>query len=260
MEWFEQELDLARSEGVTHPGNFPFLLLPATPNGRSVLLIHGFSSSPREMRPLGDYLVSRNFTVYGLRLPGHGTSPEDLAVRTLDEWLTTVQRGHQALQKMSPRVSVAGLSTGALLALKLALLHPLDSLILLSPFLRLRHVLAPYVGLLSPLIRYQHKIILPEEQPFYYQRRPLKGVLQINRLVRELRGQLQRIIAPALVLTTEGDATIARGTAEKLFNMLGGEHKFFHCYGPEAPHVLLSPSNPLQQDVLDRCTRFLDLS
>ena len=54
MEWFEQELDLARSEGVTHPGNFPFLLLPATPN-RPIRLAH-----PRfQLQPQGNASIGR---------------------------------------------------------------------------------------------------------------------------------------------------------------------------------------------------------
>jgi len=43
------------------------------------LLIHGFSSSPPEMRLMGEYLAGKGLTVLGVRLAGHGTSPEDMA-------------------------------------------------------------------------------------------------------------------------------------------------------------------------------------
>lgn len=257
MLWFEQEKKLAHHEGVSHPENLPFFLSPDTPNGQAVLLIHGFSASPREMLPLGNILCQHNFTVYGVRLPGHGTNPEDLATRQAEEWLTSVAHGYQSLAKMGFKVSVAGLSTGALLALKLALQHPPEQLILLSPFLQLQHSLAPFAGILSYLIPYQNRAIAAAEQPFYYQRRPLRGIAQINRLCRQLRGKLNLITIPSLVLTSYGDATIAQGTAAKIYQQLGSKIKQFHCYPDEVPHVLTTAENPQQQDVLQRCVNFL---
>ena len=161
---------------------------------------------------------------------------------------------------MDFRVCVTGLSTGALLALKLALQHPLDKLILLSPFLQLQHSLAPFAGLLSHLIPYQNRDIAASERPFYYQQRPLKGIAQINRLSKQLRDKLNLITTPSLILTSTGDVTIATGTAAKIQQQLGSNQKQFHCYGNEVPHVLTTAENPLQQDVLLRCVNFLNSS
>ena len=259
MRWFEQEIKLAHDDGVTHPDNFPFFLSPGNPNGQATLLIHGFSSSPREMLSLGKFLQENNFTVYGLRLPGHGTQPEDLLNRTAEEWQETVNRGYRSLRKMGFNVSVVGLSTGALLALTLALQQQPDKLILLSPFLKLKHILAPFAGLLSHLIPYQEKTILETESPFYYQRRPLKGIAQINRLRKQLRGRLGDITVPSLILTSTGDATIASGTAAEIFRHLGSPIKKFHCYGDEVPHVLTTTENPMRDDVFQRCLDFLQV-
>lgn len=260
MQWFEQEIELARNEGVSHPENLPFFLSPENPNGQAILLIHGFTASPREMLPLGRLLQHHNFTVYGVRLPGHGTSPEDLATRRLEEWRTSVEHGYQSLIKMDFKISVAGLSTGALLALKLALQHHLDKLILLSPFLQLQHFLAPFAGLLSYLRPYQNRDISAAERPFYYQQRPLRGIAQINRLCKQLHGKLNLITTPSLILTSTGDATIAKGTAAKIYQQIGSNQKQFHCYGDEVPHVLTTAENPQQQDVLQRCVNFLEFS
>ncbi len=258
MQWFEQEIELSHDEGVSHPENLPFFLSAKNPNGQAIVLIHGFGASPREMLPLGKILQRHDFTVYGARLPGHGTSPEDLATRKAEEWLATVEHGYQSLVKMGFATSAAGLSTGALIALKLALQQHLEKLILLSPFLQLDHFLAPFAGLLSHLIPYQEKDISTAEQPFYYQQRPLKGIAQINRLSRQLRGKLSLITTPSLILTSTGDATIAPGTAEKIYQQLGGQKKQFHCYGDEVPHVLTTTENPQQHDVLQRCVNFLE--
>ena len=257
MQWFEQEKQLARDEGVSHPENFPFLLTPNNPNGQAVLLIHGFSASPREMSLLGTTLQKNDFTVYGVRLPGHGTRPEDLRYRKAEEWQETVSQGYQSLLKMSFTVSVAGLSTGALLTLTLALKQQPNKLLLLAPFLRLKHILAPLAGPLSYLFPYQKKYISDAEQPFYYQQRPLKGVAQINRLCRQLHSQLNRITSPSLILTSTGDSVIAKGTAADIYQQLGSKQKQFHCYGDDVSHVLTATKNPAQQDVLQRCLSFL---
>ena len=260
MQWFEQEIELAHNEGVSHPENLPFFLSPENPNGQAVLLIHGFTASPREMLPLGKILQQHNFTVYGVRLPGHGTNPEDLATRRVEEWQASVKYGYQSLVEMDFKISVAGLSTGALLALKLALQHHLDKLILLSPFLQLQHFLAPFAGLLSYLRPYQNRDISAAERPFYYQQRPLRGIAQINRLCKQLHGKLNLITTPSLILTSTGDATIAKGTAAKIYQQIGSNQKQFHCYGDEVPHVLTTAKNPQQQDVLQRCVNFLEFS
>ncbi len=258
MRWFEQEIELANREGVSHPDNLPFFLSPKKPNGEAVLLVHGFSSSPREMLPLGQILQQHNYTAYGVRLPGHGTTPQDLANRKAEEWLTTVDHGYQILRDMNLKVSVAGLSTGAVLSLHMALRHHPNKMILLSPFLKLQHFLAPFAGILHYLIPYQVKELHEEELPFYYQKRPLKGISQINRLLKQLEGKFSSITTPTLILTSTGDATIAQGTAEKINQKLGSQEKPFHCYGDEVPHVLTTSENPQQQDVLQRCASFLN--
>ena len=255
--FLEQELELAHAAGVSHPENLPFLLHPKQPNGEGVLLVHGFTATPREMRSLGEFLLRQQFTVFAVRLPGHGTSPEDLAEKRMEEWLATVERGFQLLAAQGLRVNGVGLSTGSLLLLKLSLLRPFERLVLLSPFLRLRHRLAPWADWLRLLIPYQERQIRQEDRPFYYQRRPLQGIAQINRLRRQVQEQLPLIRTPILVLAAEGDATISPGTSQRLFEYLGSTQKEFYLYGPEVPHVLTTTENPRQKDVFARILKFL---
>ncbi len=253
----EHEIDLARSADVNHVENYPFLLTPASQSQHGVLLVHGFSSTPREMLALGEHLAEQGFTVCGIRLPGHGTSPEDLAQRRAEEWLAAIERGYQILQHMDLTISAAGLSTGALLLLKLSLRRHFESLVLLSPYLRLKHPLAPLVGILKHFITFQHRTIKAENQPFYYQRRPLKAVAEINRLRWQVKKILPQINTPSLVLAAEGDQVISAGTAERIFNQLGSTTKMFHRYGADVPHVLTTAENPCQADVFHRTAEFL---
>lgn len=55
------------------------------------LIIHGFTSTPKETRRLANFLQKNNISVSAPLLPGHGTSPERLAVVKNQEWLTHIE-------------------------------------------------------------------------------------------------------------------------------------------------------------------------
>jgi hypothetical protein len=82
-----------------------------------VLLIHGFTASPAEMRVLGDYLFECGFNCVGLRLQGHGTSPAALKNVKWQEWKKEVELGIYMVSQISSSVFVIGNSMGALLGL-----------------------------------------------------------------------------------------------------------------------------------------------
>jgi carboxylesterase len=258
MSWIEKERERARSDGVSHHENFPFLLKPQQSNGQAVILIHGFGATPRSIFPVAEALYQQHYTVAGVRLPGHGTRPDDLKQRKAAEWIATARSAHDALAADGLKVSGGGLSTGALVALTLASQRPLHKLLLFSPFLQLRHHLAPFAGFLRFFVPYQKSAVDKTESDFYYSRRPLKAIAQINRLLRDMPGILPQIKSPTLVLTSTGDATIAPDTALKLYERLGTPHKILHIYGDNVPHVLTTAENPQLDDVLQRCIDFMN--
>lgn len=253
----ENLIEQARRDGVTHPDNFPFLLTPDKPANKAILLVHGFGATPYEMRAMANHLLEHQCSVLGVRLPGHGTTPEDLARQRYEDWLLATRQGYDILQEKYQQVSAVGLSTGSLLLLHLAAEQSIERLVLMSPFLRLKHPLARYAHLLSWIHPYQSREISDIEKPFYYQRRPLKGVVQLNRLQRDIAERLPKIKTPTLTLASRGDQTVYPGTAENLFQQLGSSEKDIFIYNDQVPHVLTSTENPEQQDVFQRTTRFL---
>jgi carboxylesterase len=258
MTWLEQQRELAAQEGVKNTLNLPFSLTPDNSNGRALLLIHGFGSSPNELRPLAEAAQQQGYNVCAVRLPGHGTTPEDLSRRSWLEWSANILAGFDYLScELKLPTSVAGLSTGALLTLQLSLKRSPQRQILLAPFLKLRHWLAPFAGPLSLFIPFQNRSLPQQEQPFCYQRRSLKGVAQINRLRWHLAHKLQQITTPTLILTSSGDQTIAPGTAHEIYRRLGAVNKSIHSYGDDVPHVLTS-NHPQLHDVIQRSLSFLD--
>ncbi|MEG2045966.1 MAG: alpha/beta fold hydrolase [Comamonas sp.] len=101
-------------------------VMPGTgANARTgVLLIHGLTGTPAEMRLLGKGLNKQGFTVYGVQLAGHCGSMEDLVSTRWTDWLGSAESGLQRFAAHVDHVVVGGLSMGALLSLAVAERHP----------------------------------------------------------------------------------------------------------------------------------------
>ncbi len=69
------------------PGAEPFHLKA---KGPKILFIHGFTATPTEVRPIGDFLHKKKYDIYSVLLPGHGTTPEDLQTKKLDDWKNSI--------------------------------------------------------------------------------------------------------------------------------------------------------------------------
>ncbi|MCH8176932.1 MAG: alpha/beta hydrolase, partial [Proteobacteria bacterium] len=100
LEWDRKMFDKQRHEEIntqqtaSADANWFFLKSPSD-SASAVLLIHGFLSSPAEMRSLGDRLHRQGHHVLGVRLKGHGTSPWDLRDRNWQDWQASVAPGYE---------------------------------------------------------------------------------------------------------------------------------------------------------------------
>lgn len=248
----------ARADGVQREEALPFLLAPTSPARGAALLVHGFTATPWEMRALANALQAGGYWALAVRLPGHGTSSEDLATRSYREWLATVEAGYSLLQELAQPVFGIGLSTGGLLLAHLAAQRPLAGLILLSPFLRLAHPLAPLAGLLRFWRPYQERPLAAADEGHYYRRRPLAGIVQLRRLARAVKKRLPQLDLPVLAVAAEGDRTVDVASGLELFRRLGSSRKEYHRFGPEVPHVLTTGENPRLGEVQRLILDFLE--
>jgi len=246
----------ARQEGVTRNDALPFLLEPRGGPLGGALLVHGFTATPWEMRLLAEGLANAGYLALAVRLPGHGTTPEDLASRTRHDWLGAVTAGYRLLQERGLPTFGVGMSTGGLLLGMLATEMPLVALTLLSPFLRLAHPLAPLAEVLKRWRPYQERALVAGSENHYYRRRPLAGVAEVQRLARELAPRLPQLSLPVLAIAAEGDETVDVASGLNLFGRLGSRHKEYHRFGPDAPHVLATAENPFQARVLELLLSF----
>jgi carboxylesterase len=88
------------------------------------LLIHGFTGTPQNIRPLGDFLARRGFTVLGVRLAGHGTTVDEFARSTAEQWIGSVDVGLEQLKRSCSTMFAIGISMGGTLALHVGASHP----------------------------------------------------------------------------------------------------------------------------------------
>ena len=105
----------------------------------AVLLLHGFTGSPWEVRPLGESLAARGFHVHAPRLPGHGVTPEDMLHVSADDWKQAAFKAFDALEGFE-QVFVAGLSMGGLLSVLIAAERQVGRIVLMAPVFGLRPV------------------------------------------------------------------------------------------------------------------------
>ena len=253
---FQTLRQLAQEEGVSEPNDLPFMLRP--PGATSAaLLVHGFTGTPWEMRLLAEELAIAGIASLAIRLPGHGTSPEDLAKKRWEEWHDAVQVGYNILRKDYSSIFGIGMSTGCLLLLAAERTNPMSGLVLFSPYLRVQHWLAPYAGWLKWFRPYQVKPEADNSQKHYYRRRPVAGIYQINRLIKRVRSQLPHITIPVLAFNGEGDQTVEIESGRELIDRMASETKEYRCYGTDVPHVLTREENPYRGEMFTQAIEFI---
>jgi carboxylesterase len=91
---------------------------------RGVLLIHGMTGVPGEMRFVAKRLARRGLTVSAPQLAGHGGTLDDLLRTDWTDWLQSVREAHDRLAARVDEVFVAGICLGGALGLLLAAERP----------------------------------------------------------------------------------------------------------------------------------------
>jgi carboxylesterase len=111
-----------------HPLATPYSA-PARPEltgGRriGVLLSHGFTGQPASITPWGRALADKGYAVEVPRLPGHGTSWQEMNKTTWADWYGELSAAFERLVADNDAVVVGGLSMGGALVLRLAADNP----------------------------------------------------------------------------------------------------------------------------------------
>lgn len=196
-----------------------------------VLLVHGFTGSPQGLRGLGEYLAQRDLAVEGIRLPGHGTTWQDLNARKTQEWIDAVEAGFATVAAGRRKVFVVGLSFGAALCLDLAARNPDDvaGLVTLAGLVYTndpRRWLAPVIRrLTASLPGIGNDIADRETAELAYDRLPTTAAYEMLRFIRGARAALPNVRCPILVMHSRNDHTVHPGNAQVIFDTVASEDK-----------------------------------
>jgi carboxylesterase len=182
-------------------------------NDVGCLLIHGFTSTPAELRELGENLIGEGYTVYGMRLAGHGTTVEDFENSTHSHWIDSVLQAYNKLKTSCSKIYVIGHSMGGVLSLILGENYPVDRLVLLAPALMTKDKRAIFIPLLKHFMKYTEwpPSKRPEEETKYllgYNKIPLSCVHELSKLQKIARTNLNKIDKPLLIIHSEKDNSI----------------------------------------------------
>ena len=197
---------------------------------RGALLIHGFASTPPELRRLGEILAREGFRCHAPALPGHGTTPHELERTRWQDWAAHVQVAFDQLATECSDVVVAGQSMGGTLALHLAAHdHRVRAVATLAAPIWLSGPLPALLPILSHVVRWHRAgddvdLWNPEavEELHSYGMRPTRSINELRRLCAIVRNELAEVRAPVFILHGERDRSIDPRCAKEIAQRLVG--------------------------------------
>lgn len=179
----------------------------------AILVIHGFTGSPKAVRPWAQALAQHGWSVAVPRLPGHGTRWQDMHDVDWRDWLAEVDRELAELRKRADKVFVMGLSMGGTLTLRLAELHAdISGIVLVNPSVHTerpdRHLLPILrrVALGWPGIR--NDIAQPGQDEGAYEKISTKAAAALNDLWNVVRPDLHKVSQPTLIFQSTTDHVV----------------------------------------------------
>jgi carboxylesterase len=255
------------------------LLLPG--NRVGVLLIHGLGGTPVELKSIARGLNASGFTVHCCQLAGHCGLEDDLLATNWHDWFASVEKALAVLEQRCSTIVVGGLSMGAILALRLAAVHParVHGLALYAPTLWYDGWAIPWYGFLLRMF-----IATPVAQRYRFMERepygikderiraivagamlsgksaeagivctPSQSIRELWRLVDVVKADLPAIRTPALIVHAREDDISALSNAIYLQRRLGG---FVECVVLDDSYHLVTVDR--QRDVvIDRSADFI---
>ena len=190
------------------------------------LLLHGLTGSTQSVAGLADALGAAGFEVEAPTLPGHGTSPDDLAERGWDDWVAAAE---EAYGRLADPVVAVGLSMGGALAAGVAAAHPeVAGLAVVNPLV---DPPAPsFQEILESLLDAGERFLPgvggdiadPQAKESAYDRMPVAALLSMSRGLVALQPRLGDVGCPVLIFTSRHDHVVPTESSDVLAAAVSG--------------------------------------
>src|SRR6056297_558569 len=213
-----------------------------------VILIHGYTGSPRDMVKLGNSINSKyNYTVIIPRLPGHGTDYKDFLKTSKDDWLRKIYDLIINNEQEYNDIHLIGLSMGALISLLSSLHFKIKSLILISPALYAENKSIIFSHILKYVLPFFPKIFKPDKDikdpdlinllKNYEYKTFIRQAAELHKLMLECRRKLSNITAPIKIVHSLKDDVVPIKSANKIYKQVSSTDKELTLL-ENSPHVI----------------------
>jgi carboxylesterase len=209
------------------PGCEPF---SSPGSAMGVLVLHGFTGNPFSMRPLAQRCADAGYSVEVPRLPGHGTSLEDLVPRRWPDFVEAALDAYDELNRRCDKVAVVGLSVGGgLTALIAEERADVAGCVFINPMLKgpgpemeqgLKDLIDSGLEILAT--DGESDIKKPGTTEAKYEGWPLRALQSVIDGVADVDARLSAITAPSLLLSSREDHTVAPDNGDLIVEKSSG--------------------------------------
>ncbi len=211
-----------------------------------VLLIHGLNGSRRDMQEITELLAAHGMVTHNMLLPGHGTRVRDMLALGWPEWAEAVRNEFHALKQCCDRVFLVGHSLGAALSLHLAAHESVAGVVSMCAPLHMYPWTRPAVRLVKRLIpllpTLREDVHDPDARLRYtrdvYRWTPMAPVESMLRFLPQLRAELPRVTAPALIMASIHDHVVPARDGREIYRLLGPKEKHLVVFS-RSYHVIM---------------------
>ena len=248
-------------------------------NKKAVLLFHGLTGSPFEMRKYGDFLFKNGYDVFCYSFPGHGERVSEIETTTWLDWCNFAQKKYAELRANYNQFFISGLCLGAVIALYLAEHNDdITGIVALSTTLFLDGFCIPWTICLLPfalstIIRFYYTF--PEDDSYGVKNErtrkslakltakadigmdnyPLNCVGALLKLSKNVRCNLKKVTCPVLCIHSKYDNLSSTKSAKVVLKGISSEIKEYVELN-DSYHMVLYDNE--KEFVMNTAKEFLD--
>ena len=206
-------------------------------NNIGIVLSHGYLAAPAEIAELAQHLNSQGFSVYGLRLPGHGTSPHNLSKINWQEWVWAYLRGYSLLKQKNDKIIFGGFSTGGTIALIAAtMVKDITCIFNINPPVKMADINATMATAVHHWNSFLEAIHVDTGQWEYiddksrnpavnYERIYVNSLHELDQLMDHCRDCLSKVKQDFFLINSSNDPTVDPSSSEYVYKHIGSENK-----------------------------------
>lgn len=245
------QLSMDENDFITYKRRNTFAEIEIHGRSPAILLIHGFGGSPLDYKPVEESLRKSGYAFKTIILPGHGTNPKDLQNTQMNDWLAKSFSEYDSLKEKYGEVSVIGFSMGGTISLCIAAEKPVEKLVLISPYFKVKEQWyyfgkpEQWARRLNTVIPFVKKLKMGQindpkglEKYIAYNYLPTKAICELAKLGNHAKEEAGKVRCETLWIHSRGDFVADFQLSREVFDLLPATRKTFIEYN-KSNHIIL---------------------